>query len=183
VPAYFSTFHFCVEIFSIFRFFVSGQATSGRWQIQPKSDCFEPKLNPIRTVFSEISPIRYTLAYIDALRKRSFQLSSKIEISCAKCGNFARFQPSSNMAHGVWAHVKRKRAIFPWKLVHRIGVDLYYLSWSEFVLSDRQLGFLWLIILELGLPLTSAGKGKLLTMTGERYNKNELLIKNLVWNV
>jgi len=57
-------------------------------------------------------------------------------------------------------------------------MDLYYLNCSEFAHSDRLLRSLWLIILKLGLHLTNAGRGKLLTKIGERYNKNQLLVKD-----
>ena len=58
-------------------------------------------------------------------------------------------------------------------------MDPYYLNLSDFARSEVLLGFLGLRLLILGHPLNSAGKGKLLTMTGERYNKNELLVKDV----
>jgi hypothetical protein len=49
----------------------------------------------------------------NAICKAGSQLSSKREISCAKCGIFARFLSLSNMTHGVWAHVRRNLVTFP----------------------------------------------------------------------
>ena len=85
------------------------------------------------------------------------------------------------MTHGVWARVQRHWLTFPRYLVHRIGINLYYLNSSDFARSEVLLGSLGLTILILGHPLNSAGKDKLLTKTGEIYNKNQLFIKTLVW--
>ena len=53
-------------------------------------------------------------------------------------------------------------------------MDPYYLNSSDFARSEVLLGSLGLTLLILGHPLNSAGKGKLLTKTGERYNKKQL---------
>ena len=60
-------------------------------------------------------------------------------------------------------------------------MDLHYLSSSEIAPSEVLLGSLGLIIFELGLPLTWTKTAKILTKTRERYNKNQLFIKTLVW--
>ena len=60
-------------------------------------------------------------------------------------------------------------------------MDLYYLNSSDLARSDVLLGSLGLIIFELGLPMTCTETDKLLMKTGKKYNKNWLIIKNLVW--
>ena len=59
MPSNFLKLHFFVEKKIFFHFFFSGRATTttGRCPSQPKSDCFEPKLNPIWTVFDVNWPI------------------------------------------------------------------------------------------------------------------------------
>jgi hypothetical protein len=57
MPSDFLKLHFFVEKKFFFHFFFSGHATMERCPSQPKMDCFEPKLNPIWTVFDVIRPI------------------------------------------------------------------------------------------------------------------------------
>ena len=85
--------------------------------------------------------------------------------------------PFPLITHRDKARIQRNWVIFPRQLVRRIGVDLYYLKQSEFPHSGVLQGSLGLVILELGLPPICAGRGKLLTINGERYNKLQPLDK------
>jgi hypothetical protein len=144
---------------------------------QPKMDCFEPKLNPIWTVFDVIRPIGWVMTQANAICTSGSQLSSIQEKSCAKCGIFARFQSSSNTTHGVWAHVQRKLVTFPRELVRRIGMKLYYLNSSDFARPEVLLGSLGLIIFEMGRPLTCTETGIFWSRKGSKYSRVNRLSK------
>jgi len=106
-----------------------------------------------------------------AVNSRNFVQNVVLLVDLTPCGTLHLW---------FWARVQRNWDTFPRYLVHRIGVNMHYLNWSVFSHSHGLLSSLWLIILELGLPLTCAGKGKLMTKKGKRYNKNQQFIQILV---